>query len=282
MWQYHAIKLGFKHEFLLRGILAVAALHLADLNPNECTSYQLKATNHQNRALALARDELANPSIYNCHALFLFSCLVIIMTFAGPRQADSDGLDKNLLDWFYVLRGCNSVMQLHWDDLENSFCYPLLSEVRRSETHAAHVADESDRIIDLQRLCHRIEDREISRAYSLAIHELLNAYTQCWFLRRDGRTWVIAAFVWPNVLPQRYLELLGENTPESLIILAHFAIVIHWSEYDWFFRGWARDLVYRIRASLSEEWHEYLKWPEEVVSVPPAIVPGMPISSGLH
>lgn len=275
--------MGFKHEFLLRGILAVAALHLADLNPAESSSYQLKATDHQNRSLALAQDELANPSIYNCHALFLFSCLVILMTFAGPRQADGGkSFDKNLLDWFYVLRGCNSVLQLHWSDLENSFCYPFLQEVKRSETHAAHVADESDRIIDLQRLCHRIEDRDVSRAYSLAIHELLNAYTQCWFLRRDGRPWIIAAFVWPNVLPQQYLELLGDNTPESLVILAHFSILIHWSEFDWFFRGWARDLVDRIKASLSEEWHEYLKWPEEVVSVPPSIIPGNPPSSALQ
>ena len=283
IWSYHAIRLGFKHDFLLRGILSTAALHLADLMPDQSAMYELKATNHQNIALEAAREELANASVYNCHALFLFSCVMIFVTFASHRRPTSDdGVSKHLLDWFYMLRGCNSVMQLHWLQLENSFCAPLLQEVRRSENHSAHSAEDSHRIIDLLSLIKDIESQDDRRAYSLAIHELLKAYTQCWFFRAHGRPWVIAAFVWPNVLSERYLELLGEQKPQALIILAHFSILIHWSEHDWFFRGWAPDLLRNIRATIGEEWHEYLKWPEEVTNAPPVIVPGMRISSSLH
>ena len=34
LWQVHAVKLGLKHEFLLRGILAVSAFHLAYIHPD--------------------------------------------------------------------------------------------------------------------------------------------------------------------------------------------------------------------------------------------------------
>ncbi|KAL9106992.1 MAG: hypothetical protein Q9227_008028 [Pyrenula ochraceoflavens] len=275
VWSYDAVRLGLKHEFLLRGILAVAALHLADLMPDESAAYELKATTHQNLALVAAQEELAHPSVYNCHALFLFSCLVIFLTFVGSRHPqDNDGLPKHMLDWFYVLRGCNSVMQMYWTHLENSSCYAILKEVKKGENHSAHTAEDSHRIIDLLSLTKDIEDQEDRRAYSLAVHELLKTYTQCWFQRQNGRPWIIPAFVWPNVLPERYLQMLGDQKPQALVILAHFAILIHWSDEDWFFRGWARDLLQKIRATVDEEWHEHLRWPEEVTARPPDPIPG--------
>ena len=266
LWQVHAVRLGFKHEFLLRGILAVAALHLGYLLPDMRSAYELKASTHQEIALQSFQDTLARVDESNCHALFTFSCLIIIMAFASPRKEDPQ---TEILHWFHLLRGCNSVLQLHWDLLRNSFLSPLLEEMSYTVTKAAHNVPDTDRIMDLQTVCCNPaqQSREVSQAYQLAIHELLKVFIQASVVRSRGEGTVLATLVWPINLSPKYLELLAEQQAEAMVILAHYCILLHWAdeEDEWFLRGWARYTLDTIKASVGESWHESLAWPEAVV-----------------
>ena len=265
LWRVHAVRLGFKHEFLLRGILAVAALHMGYLLPDRRSAYQLKASTHQEIALQSFQDTLGRVDESNCHALFTFSCLIIVMAFASPRKEDPQ---TEILHWFHLLRGCNSVLQLHWDLLRNSFLSPLLQEMSYTVTKAAHHVPDTDRIMDLQAVCcNPAQPREVSQAYSLAIHELLKVFIQASVVRSRGEGTVLASLVWPINLSPKFLELLAEQQAEAMVILAHYCILLHWGdeEDEWFLRGWARYTLDTIKASIGESWHESLAWPEEVV-----------------
>lgn len=268
LWQVHAVKLGFRHEFLLRAILSVSARHLRYLNPPQNAYYDLLASTHQHFALETAREALTDVNEYNCHAIFTFSCLIVIMTSASLRKQVGSEAHQEILEWFFLLRGCNSVLQLYWDNLADSFLYPLLEEVRQTETKATHGIKDVDRIMDLLTTCcfsSSVADPEASKAYSMAVYELMKTFSQVSILRERGQGLILSCCIWPNTIPQKYLELLADQQPQALVILAHYAVLLHWADHEWFMRGMARYLLDTIRSSVGEEWQGPLAWPASVI-----------------
>ena len=268
LWQVHAVRLGFKHEFLLRAILTVAALHLRYLKPLQSSYYDLMASTHQNFALETARDALASVDENNCHAIFTFSCLIVIMTSASLRKQAGMEAHQEILEWFFLLRGCNSVLQLHWETLRNSFLYPLLDEVHQTETKATHSIKDADRIMDLLTTCcySRADgDAEASKAYAMTVYELMKVFSQVSILRDRGQGLILSCCIWPNTIPQKYLELLADQKPQALVILAHYAVLLHWADQEWFMRGMARYLLDTIKSSVGAEWQGALQWPSSVI-----------------
>ncbi|KAM5448573.1 hypothetical protein MaudCBS49596_005368 [Microsporum audouinii] len=299
LWQIQVVRLGFEHEFLLRGILAVSALHLASLNPARQEELALRASAHQSIAVQFFHQALNSVDPHNCVAIFAFSCIVVALTFATPRPPqvgagvgtgiDTDSrIQKEIFDWFYMVRGCNSVVQTQWEPLSQSFLAPLLKKGMIHETAAAHDVCDADKVAELFQLCAgapgdrstdvgtpeitdssagRARDREASTAYTWAIHELVNTYTQVSVLMKRGQDFVPAIFVWPIAIPQHFLVLLSEQRPEALVILAYYAALLQRVDDQWYMRGWANYLVNSIDSTLPDQWASWLKWPKEVTAV---------------
>lgn len=277
LWQVHAVKLGFKHHFLLRGILAVSAFHMAHAHPDRKAEYTLIGTTHQTIGLSEFQETLAHVDESNCHALFAFSCLLIVLAFASNRKDKPVDFNQDVLNWFYLLRGANIVLNLHHDTIRCSFLKPLLDEMAHMDTTAAYRFPDTDQITKLYRICTSDDhDKETSQAYDLAIHSLLSTFVQASLLRTRGDGTVLASFVWPLNLSPRFLDLLGEKQPAAMIILAHYCVLIYWSEGkaaskalddNWFIEGWSRYMLEAIRETVPEEWQEHLEWPLRTVPV---------------
>lgn len=266
MWQVHVVKLGLKHDFLLRGILAVSAYHKAWERPEKRADYIFVASRHQSLALTHFQETLANVNESNCHAIFAFSCLIIVMTFASATKDKPSDFTTDMLQWFYLLRGAKIVLDMHADMIKCSFLKPLLDELAHSENTAPHEIPDSDRITDLFRICNMANhDRETSQAYTLAVHSLLSTFTQASVSRRRGEAALLPSFIWPVMLPPKFLELLGEKQPEALVVLAHYCVIVYWTEAtdSWFMGGWGRYMLETIKTSLPDEWQEHVRWADE-------------------
>jgi hypothetical protein len=268
LWQNHLVELGFRHEFLLRGILAVAAYHIAWANPSQHEEYSLIASKHQSLALNQFQEVLAHVSDSNCHALFGFSCLIIILTFASSPKSQPADFNTDVLQWFHMLRGGKIVLDMFPDAIKSSFLKPLLDEMAYTENTAAHSIPGADRITDLFRICGiSSHERETSQAYTLAIHTLLSTFTQASICRNRGDGTILASLVWPVNLPPKFVDLLSEKQPEALVILAHYCVLISWAQdSDWFISGWGRYMLETIKESVPESWLEHLKWPDEMIA----------------
>ncbi|EXJ80020.1 hypothetical protein A1O3_08306 [Capronia epimyces CBS 606.96] len=271
LWQVHVVKLGFKHHFLLRGILAVSAFHLAYLHPDKRADYELIGTTHQSIGLSEFHDTLAKVDETNCHAMFAFSCLLIILTFASSAKETPKDFTTDVLRWFYLLRGANVVLNLYAETIRCSFLKPLLDEMGHIETTAAYIFPDTDQITKLFRICSSPEhDKETSQAYDLAIHSLLSTFVQASLLRQRGDGTVLATFVWPLNLPPKFLDLLGEKQPEAMTILAHYCVLIYWGESHendtWFINGWAKYMLATVEESLPDSWQEQIKWPVTTIT----------------
>lgn len=68
MWQATVLELASQHPFLLHGILAVAALHLAH-NQLANNDLVIRASHHQSIAMPLFRTAISNPTKENCDAV---------------------------------------------------------------------------------------------------------------------------------------------------------------------------------------------------------------------
>lgn len=267
LWQIHAVKLGFKHDFLLRGILAVSAFHLGYTHPERRAEYEIIGTTHQSIGLAEFQDTLAHVDETNCHAIFAFSCILIVLAFASGTKDKPKDFNTDVLHWFYLLRGANIVLNMHHDTIRCSFLKPLLDEMAHIENTAAYRVPDTDQITKLFRICSSEEhDKETAQAYDLAIHSLLSTFIQASLLRTRGDGTVLTSFVWPINLSPKFLDLLSEKQPEAMIILAHYCVLIYWAEvkdtYDtWFITGWAKYMLETIKESIPEVWQEQLQWP---------------------
>ncbi|EXJ62543.1 hypothetical protein A1O7_02981 [Cladophialophora yegresii CBS 114405] len=271
LWQVHAVKLGLKHEFLLRGILAVSAFHLAYLYPERKAEYELIGTRHQSLGLTEFQETLAHVDETNCHALFAFSCLLIVLAFASSAKEKPEDFTRDVLHWFYLLRGANIVLNMHHETIRCSFLKPLLDEMAHMETTAAYRFPDTDQITKLFRVCNSPEhDKETAQAIDLAIHSLLSTFVQASLLKTRGDGTVLATFVWPINLPPRFLDLLSEKQPEAMVILAHYCVLIHWGESikedTWFISGWAEYMLETITESIPDVWHEQLEWPAMMIT----------------
>jgi hypothetical protein len=268
MWQIHLVKLGFKHDFLLRGLLAVAAYEMCHEHPHKRQEYHIIASNYQSEALVSYRETLPDVNESNCHALFAFSCILIIMAFASSTKEQPSDFNTDILQWFYLLRGANMVRSMHSDNIRCSFLRPLLDEMDTMKTAATYTITDADRITDLFRICGvSNHEREVAQTYNLAIHSLLSTFTQASICKGHNESPVLASFVWPLTLPPQFLELLSEKQPEALVILAHYCVVIYWGEQDhtWFLAGWAGYTLETIKRSIPESWHEHLSWPSRMI-----------------
>jgi hypothetical protein len=282
LWQTYAVKLSFKHEFLLRGLLAVSASHYAYHYPEHKDEYELIGATHQSLGLAEFQETLQHVDETNCHALFAFSCLLIVLAFATSAKEKPKDFNQDVLHWFYLLRGANMVLDMHQETLKCSFLKPLLDELTHAENVATHKLQDAEQITKLFRICSSDEhDKETAQAIDLAVHSLLSTFAQGSVLKARGNGTMLASFIWPINLSPKFLDLLSEKRPEAMVILAHYCVMIHWGEDDsdnWFIVGWTRYILETVRESVPEAWQEHLAWPIEMIerqsmTASPAIAP---------
>ena len=268
LWQIQFPRLAFKHDFLLRGILALSAMHLSYLDPNRRAEFDLKASAHQEFALAAFQETLPLVNESNCHALFAFSCLLVAIAFAtSSRDVANTETDLNTFHWVWLLRGGNSILQMHKETLRSGFLAPLLDYLMFSEMTESHEIAHADRIASLFKLTNDIQDVEAAQACTLAVHHLLSTFIQASVLMKRGQGSVLSSLVWPVHLSPKFMDLLNERNPEAMVILAHYCVLIHWGAQDdtWFLIGWARHMLDAIKMSVGQSWHPMLAWPDSII-----------------
>ena len=82
--------------------------------------------------------------------------------------------------------------------------------------------------------------------------------------------------IWIHFVSERYVELLSEKQPGSLIILAHYAVLLRRSrEQYWYLEGVAEQILNIANAFVPTEWRSWLEWPKlQIRGGPVTPVPG--------
>jgi hypothetical protein len=277
LWRTAIPQLAFSHAFLMHGILACSALHLAHLNPSEKQRYNFASARHQGEALPAFRLAIADPNEDNCNALLAFSNLLIIHSFASEEQDEHLLLvgatqDSGMPDWLKIVRGSCAIFQRVWHVVVSGPFKPLVMH----EIDEERLPDVSESPEYIRRLGLLIsfpfpgEDQPETSKTHLAFATTLLQLSRA-FRKADAAGPILtirtAVYSWPAQVTQDYLDLLAERHPAALILLAHYCILLRPLESQWYMSGIRKRLITRIYRQLDEKSRHWLQWPLEEIGV---------------
>ena len=257
IWQAIVPREAGAHPFLMHGLLAFSALHLARSSQGDVAdTYLAVCVAHQNQALALFRPLIEDINATNANAMFALSGLITAFGFGFP-QVSSPRVTLTPVDDFVrvmiLARGMQDVLNaamnwvrdgdlgylLHLDDYEPGLPPDAAQAMKQLRQRNAACSGQDE----LEVYIHTIDQLEI-------MMERLHG----------GCPRPSLAVLWSVKVPGKYIVLLGKHDPMALLILAHFCVVLHGLTTYWWLKGWGSTMLASIWASLEPAWRESMHW----------------------
>lgn len=257
---------------VLHIILAIAALHLTSVNPSESKWYAL-AISHHGAAIRLARPHIAAASSAHSEAVFNFSCFNSLFAFAEPalRPTNSDPSTPrdyigDLIDSFRMSRGIRAIIAKDRSLLAEK---GAINNPAWSYEHldiGSNIHQRFPQISTLQTVVdEHLEDPPRRAAIKRDIHELFVAKGTLEDTPPDHSS---ASLIqrWAIGSDKAFLELCDERHPIALVVIAHYAALVHKRANIWFFRRWPELLLREIGDALrGSHWEQYIEGPRREV-----------------
>jgi hypothetical protein len=281
VWQISVVQIAFRHEFLLRGILALSALHIAHTDSEIASQFILEAAEHQQAVLAEFRPlvSIMNISAETLQSLFLSSCFLSMSAFGQPRAEGRFDLPyptgvEDFLACTYLVRGMTALVERWRASVLDSCIDDLMRPGIQSETllviHSEPVA-ELLALSDLYSTCNAEPCAETSFIYLRAVQVLHEQFVSVRLAASpsDGNSQspIVFALTWPAIVSREYLLLVEERKPHAILILAYYGVLLHRLDFFWCFRGWGKHLVRTSVSTLGDMHKELLAWPKVVVGL---------------
>ena len=268
LWQRNVVHEAFSNEFLLRGILAISALHLSGLKPAKQEYLKLVAERHQNQALLSFRAAIDDIDAESCSAFFAMSSLIVVYAFASMQPSgnvDAAELKLSSLESLPLIRGVNSILQTVWPRIIRGSLAGLVEdnfELRSISELPEALEERLGRLFDL---CGQ-NDLSSDADYGLkhAIAELRSCYAK-FYHKSASNCEVSITFLWPVVVRPAFISALQDLKPEALIVSAFYCVLLHHLNGYWWMNGRGRCLLNTIRQSLDEQWLQWVQWPTAVI-----------------
>ncbi|CAF3454544.1 unnamed protein product [Fusarium graminearum] len=263
-------KLALRVPYLMDQLLALAAAHKSKValeNGDERLErfFRMEATKLQTRALsgvALARNVMNRE---NADALYTFSAFlghhVLFDTFSA-REPLSVTLDK--LDQCFELNqsirftasealqmGCSMTAGINGADESYMTTSPHKSA---SGTECAGI---------LQRLRGGDLDQAVADVYCETVNILQYLLDTSQSSASERRVGVVQE--WLVRVPYEYLTYLRQRRPEAIVILAHYAVLLHRARDYWAVGEAGRFLIQEIGSYLGGYWADWLVWPQQAL-----------------
>ncbi|KAK5197148.1 hypothetical protein LTR92_003086 [Exophiala xenobiotica] len=292
VWRDTVFTEALRHDFLLHGLMATAALHKATMQSKTSEAYaeySKLALAHQNAALAAYIPAVSKPNQDNGIALFCLSLFLSIWAFASKRlpeglnsvklelnQGDSPGVTLPLhsptaefIEIVMILRGVYAVIRETdtWlqGDIEELLRYPQPGDL---PPHSADVVEAFELLaeaVDDPKVTHMLEGKDASTSKTLYLEHLqrLRDITRC----RSVVEWDGHIFSWFIMAPAPFIQSLKRGEPWSLVLFAHWAGTFRCMDHHWWAIGWAYRLVVDISSLLDPAWAPYLEWPKRQIGL---------------
>ncbi|KAF2744678.1 hypothetical protein M011DRAFT_408102 [Sporormia fimetaria CBS 119925] len=258
--------------YLINQVLALASLHLSHLVPAKSKAYALEAASLQADSLSSFADSNVSVSRENCIPMLLFAALLGIYTLADAVLSFQGGVSKFLDDYIRYLdvhRGARAVVEPFWEFLDQTDLAPFLNIASRSGSTASH-PDVAAVCSNLATVVERVPlDADAAMACREAIEHLRAILDNIWQAQTNPHAHAGSAYntiySWPILLSAKFTALLAKRVPQALVILAHYAVVLHERREVWVVGDAGSWLIKGISGVLGKEWEEWLIWPNNAL-----------------
>ena len=267
-WRVAVTKEALPHDFLMHALLCFASAHLAQICPAQHRMYSESAVTHRSMALRSCIPHLRKVTPTNCHALFVFSSVIAISTFSFPNSPSMplDSPIDNIVTFIVLIQGVNTVLQSGLDWIKTGSLEALLQTERVDWRQKIGPVPMSLR--DAAQKLHAWNDQhtlETHRELYLKTIQNLESFYGAYSIVTSDRSLV---FIWCATVPAEFVARLRERGPMALVILAHWAVLLHSVGAQWWAGERGKLLVEAIYLELDDEWKAAVQWPMDVVESP--------------
>ena len=273
IWQTVMPMEAFSHEFLLHGLLALAALHYRVENPEpQDTNFTELAQQHQEQALSSYIPLLESIDRNNCHALFAFSSIIGALSY-GFLQISMDGvLDyefvSTFVEIFDLLMGSTAVAVQARQWLRAGALSAMMAPIPTFDNDMRDCNEQSRHALQL--LLHHVQHLSLSgnisdyysqsgspqETYVSSIVKLGGLFPS----QNGNRPTLNELIGWPVFAGPPFISLLKKRDPIALVILAYYGAALHGNSHIWWLQGLGPRLVQSVNRLIDSEWHPYLRW----------------------
>lgn len=268
-WQVVVPQIALRHDFLMKGILATASLHIASsLDPSSAISYINTALEYHNQTLTPFRLAIDEISPANCDAVFAQSVVTTIISIALPQltteKDQSIGAYEKIVLATELLQGVSSILRMYrpWVTLK-----PFRNEGGFWDTAKIGLDGETEAALNnLSALIHETAD---ARQHGIFI-EALNLLRHC-FTRYANSKDVSSILALLAAADKEFIYSLRSREPIALLILMYWGVLLHDLHGKlWWARGSGSALVLELLAELRHfqpRWENILLWPKQKVGL---------------
>jgi Fungal specific transcription factor domain len=277
------LKAALSAPYLMQEILAISALHLSILHPAQREFYHHQASGLQTRALTIFNGSHLEVDAHNCISIVIFSSFLAMHSLCDVVSSPNDDFSNFLSNFIHCLdmhRGIRAITSHSWRFLRQSELQHVLEAGEALHRTDSLLGKECD---ELRALLISADLGQVSmQACDAAIDHLQRTFDMEQV--SNGRNNSFAS--WPVLVPTEYIDLVMKRSPEALVILAHYAVVLHSHRSEWFIGEGGRYLINCISRHLGSYWDNWMAWPNSVlagpskVPQPPRSLPQSPVPAG--
>ena len=258
--------------YVMYQMLALSALHLSRVRTVQSNHYREEATFLQTEALSLFNDSWAEITTESCVPILLFSSLLSLHNLGEAvtaSETDAGGFLNRFVTNLNLHRGVRAVTSQSWQLLLQSNISFMLDRTERalnttslqSQEQVTFVTDRMHNMLDdadmgpesKQACCEAVESLQLVYQSESSIGETSTE-------NAPGSIWT-----WPILLSGVFSDLLVKRRPEALIILCHYAVLLHRRRHIWLVRNAGQMLISEITRFLGTYWFDWLDWPNQVL-----------------
>ncbi|KAL2831317.1 hypothetical protein BJY01DRAFT_108590 [Aspergillus pseudoustus] len=261
IWRTYVPEEGVSHPFLMHGILALAAVHIAqtrvprasgDNNVQASRDYLQIAVSHQNQALALFREQLGDVNPTNGKAMFAFASITVLYAFGFPRTPDPGSTAVgDLVQAFVLVRGVQHVLSQAMSTIfEDRVWAPIRQVNEYDPTLPIEARAAIDQLHKANEACTRQDPiLHDSALYQEAIDHLADLMAAI----NAGLGFALACR-WAIKLQPAFVDRIRDRRPLALAILAHWCALLIRLQDVWFGIEWGTRVAQEIWYVLDDNW----------------------------
>lgn len=260
-WLMSGLKTDLKSPVLMHQLLAFASCHLACVHPERFDFYSHQAVALQTKAISLFNAEYPNASVdqSNCVVFVLFASVLGHHTLADALGMRSPrGIHAFISHYVRCVethRGVHKIATSAWPMLMETRIEPILS-LSHAFTSREPKGFQCRPAMAMVEHSRNFNDKEKEACLS-ALHYLqvgLDAATA----EGDEKNRHHMVCTWTMLLTVEFTALLSALRPEALVILAHYAEILHHAKDLWQVRDAGAYVFGLITSHLDQSWDRYL------------------------
>jgi hypothetical protein len=209
----------------------------------------------------------------NCEALFLVASCIFKLTMhsiSSPQEGEQPLVPSDVARFFIVVQGIRRILDFkpieRWAKEGPLAPMMMMYEIPplASTGSFSRRMDKLTALAREQRVSFEVINPQ--SACLLAIESLRSTHALA--VRDRSLCASHGLWIWIISLPSLFIDMMSNNSPVALVILAHYAAVLRpYERDDWVFAGWSSSVMGAIERALEgqDRLLTYIAWPKHSV-----------------